>query len=472
MNETVYPQLPVMLVDDEVQALASFEMALRSAKMNNIIRCQDSREVMPCLSSSEIEVMLLDLRMPHISGEELLPQIIGDFPDIPVIVITGANDVETAVKCMKLGAFDYMVKPVERSRLVGSVRRAVDLRELQRENRSIKASLLSGTLQHPEAFSGIITNSPNIRSIFQYAEAIATSPRPVLITGETGVGKELFARAVHTLSNRSGKFVAINVAGLDDNVFSDSLFGHKRGAFTGADQTRSGLVEQAFEGTLFLDEIGDLSIPSQVKLLRLLQEAEYLPLGSDVAKRSDARVIVATNQNLEALQTSGSFRKDLYYRLCDHQIHIPPLRERIEDLPLLVDHLLDKAARKLGKKRPTPPEELITLLAGYHYPGNVRELESMIYDALSRHRSGKLSMEAFKFHIFQKSSPRAETLPVQADGDRARVVFSESLPTLKQIEDLLVEEALRRAGDNQSIAALTLGISRQALNKRLKKMNP
>ena len=472
MSESVYPQYPVMLVDDEVQTLASFEIALRSAKMNHIIRCQDSREVMPCLSNSEIEVMLLDLRMPHISGEELLPQIIGDFPDIPVIVITGANDVETAVQCMRLGAFDYMVKPVERSRLVGSVRRAVDLRELQRENRSIKASFLSGTLKHPEAFSEIITNSPNIRSIFQYAEAIATSPRPVLITGETGVGKELFARAVHTLSNRSGKFVAINVAGLDDNVFSDSLFGHKRGAFTGADQTRSGLVEQAFEGTLFLDEIGDLSIASQVKLLRLLQEAEYLPLGSDVAKRSDARIIVATNQNLEASQASGGFRKDLYYRLCDHQIHIPPLRERIEDLPLLVDHLLDKAARNLGKKRPTPPQELITLLAGYHYPGNVRELESMIYDALSRHQSGKLSMEAFKSHIFQKSSTPAEKPPVRTDGDSARVIFSESLPTLRQIEDLLVEEAMRRTGDNQSIAALTLGISRQALNKRLKKMNP
>jgi DNA-binding NtrC family response regulator len=471
MSESVYPQLPVMLVDDEVQALASFEMALRSANMNHIFRCQDSREVMSCLSSREIEVMLLDLRMPHISGEELLPQIIGDFPDIPVIVITGANDVETAVKCMKLGAFDYMVKPVERSRLVGSVRRAVELRELQRENRSIKASFLSGTLKHPEAFSEIITNSLNIRSIFQYAEAIATSPRPVLISGETGVGKELFARAVHTLSNRSGKFVAVNVAGFDDNIFSDSLFGHKRGAFTGADQARSGLVEQAFEGTLFLDEIGDLSIPSQVKLLRLLQEAEYLPLGSDVAKRSDARIIVATNQNLEAMQAAGSFRKDLYYRLCDHQIHIPPLRERLEDLPVLVDHLLDKAARNLGKKRPTPPEELIALLASYHYPGNVRELESMIYDALSRHQSGKLSMEVFKSHIFQEPSTHAETSAGPVGKGKTCVTFSESLPTLKQIEDLLVEEAMKRACDNQSIAALALGISRQALNKRLKKMN-
>ncbi len=472
MSESIYPQFPVMLVDDEKQALTSFEMALRSANMNHIVQCQDSREVMSALSSREVEVMLLDLRMPHVSGEELLPQIISDFPEIPVIVITGANDVETAVRCMRLGAFDYMVKPVERSRLVGGVRRAVELRELQRENRSIKASFLSGTLRHAEAFSEIVTCSAGIRSLFQYAEAIATSPRPLLITGETGVGKELFARAVHRLSDRSGKFVPINVAGLDDNVFSDTLFGHKRGAFTGADQARGGLVDQAFGGSLFLDEIGDLSIPSQVKLLRLLQEAEYLPLGSDVAKRSDARIIVATNRNLEVMQASGSFRKDLYYRLCDHQIHIPPLQERMEDLPLLVDHLLNKAAQDLGKKRPTPPEELIGLLSSYHYPGNVRELESMIYDALSRHRSGKLSMEAFKSHIFQKSSKLAEPSPTPAVKGRTCITFSESLPTLKEIEDLLVEEAMKRACDNQSIAALSLGISRQALNKRLKKMNP
>jgi len=466
MNESTYPRFPVMLVDDEEQALTSFEMTLRSARMNNFMRCQDSRKVMPLLSDQEVEVMLLDLSMPHLTGEELLPMIASDFPEVPVIVITGANDVDTAVKCMKAGAFDYMVKPVEKNRLIGGVRRAIEIRELQRENRMLRAHVLTGQVEHPEAFSEIVTCSPAMRSIFQYIEAICTSPRPVLITGETGVGKELVARAVHALSGRQGRFVPVNVAGLDDNVFADALFGHKKGAFTGADQARSGLLEQASGGTLFLDEIGDLNAASQVKLLRLLQDGEFFPLGSDVPKRSDARVVVATNQSLGALEDSGKFRKDLYYRLCDHHVHIPPLRERLEDLPLLVEHFLEKASKTLDKKKPTPPDELVTLLSTYDFPGNIRELESMMIDSVSAHKAGKLSMEAFKGHIFKDRIPDEQD---PAKERRASITFHEKLPTLKEAEDLLISEAMRRAEGNQSIAALSLGISRQALNKRLRK---
>jgi DNA-binding NtrC family response regulator len=421
---------------------------------------------MPLLSSQEIEVMLLDLRMPHISGEELLPMITADYPEIPVVVVTGSNDVDTAVKCMQHGAFDYILKPVEKSRLIGGVKRAVELRELQRENQLLKAHVLSDKLEKPEAFSEIITISTSMRSIFQYIEAIANSPRPVLITGETGVGKELIAKAVHSLSNRAGDFVPVNAAGLDDHVFADTLFGHKKGAFTDAREARSGLIERAAGGTLFLDEIGDLSTASQVKLLRLLQEGEFFPLGSDVAKRSDARIVVATNQDLDALQSSGQFRKDLYYRLCDHQIHIPPLRRRREDLAVLVEHFLEKASKILDKKKPTPPVELITLLSTYHFPGNIRELESMVFDAVSSHASGKLSMDAFKAHLSKISVTDAADSPAEKG---ALISFSHQLPTLKQIEQLLIDEALKRANNNQSIAALSLGISRQALNKRLKK---
>jgi DNA-binding NtrC family response regulator len=468
MTTSKYPNLPVLLVDDEIQALDSFEIALRSANMNNFIRCQDSREVKPIIGRKEIEVILLDLRMPHLSGEELLPMLRSDVPEVPVIVITGADDVETAVKCMRSGASDYMVKPVEKSRLIASVRRAIKLRELQRENELLKAHVLSDKLNHPEAFSEIITNSKSMRSIFQYIEAIAASPQPALITGETGVGKELVAKAVHTLSNREGAFVAVNVAGLDENVFADTLFGHKKGAFTGADQARSGLAEEASGGTLFLDEIGDLSAASQVKLLRLLQEGEYFPLGSDVAKRSDARIVVATNQELKTLQESGKFRNDLYYRLCAHQVHVPPLRDRREDLPLLVKHFLDKASKTLGKKKPTPPKELAPLLAAYHFPGNIRELQSMIFDAVSSHKSGVLSLDTFKSYITQKH-PSLETdseeLPPNSTG---LLTFSDQLPTLKQAEQLLIYEAMRRSNGNQATAALHLGISRQALNRRLR----
>ena len=469
MNTANYPYLPVLLVDDEVQALNSFETVLSSARIKNCIQCRDSREVLPLLSKQEIEVILLDLRMPFLSGEELLPVIISEYPEIPVIVVTGANDVETAVKCMQAGAFDYMVKPVEKSRLIAGVRRAIELGELRRENRMLRAHVLSDKLKHPEAFSHIITNSSVMRSVFQYVEAISISPQPVLITGETGVGKEMIAKAVHKLSNQRGDFVPVNVAGLDENVFTDTLFGHKKGAFTGADQPRKGLVEQASGGTLFLDEIGDLSADLQVKLLRLLQEGEYFPLGSDVPKRSDTRVVVATNQELQNLQEGGKFRKDLYYRLCGHHIHIPPLRERRDDISLLVDHFLEKTSKALDKKKPTPPRELFILLSSYDFPGNIRELESMVWDAISYHKSGKLSLDVFKKHIV-KTQPSAETVSkMLLEKDNELIHFSEKLPTLKQAENILIAEALRQSEGNQAIAALKLGISRQALNSRLKR---
>jgi DNA-binding NtrC family response regulator len=465
---STYPYFPVLMVDDEVQTLNSFEMVLRSANVNNLIRCQDSREVMPLLSRQEIEVMLLDLSMPHLTGQELLSTVANDFPEILVIIITGSNDVDTAVRCMKSGAFDYMVKPVEKSRLISGVKRAIEIRELQRENKWLRAHVLSDKLEHPEAFSEIITNSPAMKSIFQYIEAISPSPQPALITGETGVGKELVAKALHHLSHRTGPFVPVNVAGLDDNVFADTLFGHRKGAFTGADQTRSGLVEQASGGTLFLDEIGDLSPASQVKLLRLSQDGEFFPLGSDVARRSDARVLVATNQDLEVLQSSGKFRKDLYYRLCAHHIHLPPLRERPEDLPLLIDHFLETASQTLGKKKPTPPGELFALLSTYHFPGNLRELQSMILDAVSSHKSGKLSMEVFKSYIRQKHPTFDIDSKQLPSGQASLLSFSEQLPTFKQAEQSLLSEAMKRAKGNQAIAAQMLGITRQALNKRLK----
>jgi DNA-binding NtrC family response regulator len=468
MMTSLYPQFPVLMVDDEAQALNSFEMVLRSASVNHIIRCQDSRHVMAIFSSQEIEVIMLDLSMPHVSGEELLSMVAKDYPEVPVIVITGSNDVDTAVACMKTGAFDYMVKPVEKSRLISGVKRAIELRELQRENELLRSHVLSDRLEHPEAFSEIITNSPMLRSIFQYIESISMSPQPVLITGETGVGKELVAKAIHKLSQRKGAFVPVNIAGLDDNVFADTLFGHRKGAFTGADQTRNGLVEEASGGTLFLDEIGDLSPASQVKLLRLLQEGEYFPLGSDVGKRSDARVVVATNQDIQALQESGKFRKDLYYRICAHSIHILPLRERREDLLVLVDHFLGKASETLCKKKPTPPHELFTLLSTYPFPGNVRELQSMILDAVSSHKSGKLSMDVFRSYIRQKQPSLDMDSKQLLQGQNVPVCFAERLPTLKQAEQLLISEAMKRASGNQAIAAQMLGITRQALNKRLK----
>jgi len=468
MNRISYPSLPVLLVDDEIEMVRSFDLTLRASGITNIMRCHDSRDVLTFLSNQEIGVILLDLTMPFISGDELLPLINRDFPDNPVIIITGNTEVDTAVQCMKVGAFDYMVKPVEESRLVSGVKRAIEIRELQYENLKLKERMLNSRLDDPEAFSEIITNNETMLSIFQYVESIAGNPKPVLITGETGVGKELMVKAIHKLSNRQGQFVAVNVAGIDDNIFSDTLFGHVKGAFTGADKTRKGLVEKASGGTLHLDEIGDLNPDSQVKLLRLLQEHEYFPVGSDLPKMTDARVIVVTNKVLQALQESGRFRKDLYYRFCAHSIHIPPLRERLDDLTLLVDYFLEEASHSLGKKKPTLHEELITLLSNYHFPGNIRELQSMIYNAVSNHKSKKLSMDQFNAHFDQEGATGRTDLSRFSPKHDSRFAGSKPLPTLEQTNRLLIEEAMKRTNNNQSMAARLLGISRQRVARHLK----
>jgi two-component system, NtrC family, nitrogen regulation response regulator GlnG len=275
------------------------------------------------------------------------------------------------------------------------------------------------------------------------------------------------ARAVHRLTAPRGDFVAVNVAGLDDQVFSDTLFGHTRGAFTGADRPREGLITRAEEGTLFLDEIGDLAAVSQVKLLRLLQEGTYYPLGADRPRQSRARLVVATNRDLVQDVHAGTFRQDLYYRLRAHHVQLPPLRARRDDIPLLVTHALATAAAALHKPVPTPPLALYQLLNTYAFPGNVRELDAMIFDAVARHQGGSLALQAFKDAMgagrpLLAGEPwSAPTLPSWDPWDVA------PLPTLKAAEDMLIAAALRHADGNQGLAAGLLGLSRQALNNRL-----
>ncbi len=470
MNKTLYPSFSVLLVDDETAWLRSISMALEGpGAISNLVQCSDSREVMGILARQDVGLMLLDLTMPHISGEELLGKIAEEHPETAVIVLSGMNQVDTAVRCMRLGAFDYLVKTDEEDRIIDSVRRAIRMQELQQENREMRRRLLNDRLEHPEAFSGIVTSNKTMRAAFQYIEAVAKSTQPILITGESGVGKELIARAVHTLSRSRGPLVPVNVAGLDDNVFTDTLFGHTKGAFTGANEARKGMVEQAAEGTLFLDEIGDLSLSSQVKLLRLIQEGEYHPLGSDLAKQLKARIVVATHQDLAVRRAAGQFRKDLYYRLRAHHLHIPPLRERKDDIPLLLDHFLEEAAHAFGKKRPTYPKELLTLLTTYSFPGNIRELRAMVFDAMSVHTSRMLSMSTFINAMEGQGEAREEGAVAGAAGDEQNVYAGWiRLPTLGEAVEQLVAEAMRRADQNQTMASRMLGISQPALSKRLK----
>nr|WP_272881691.1 sigma-54 dependent transcriptional regulator [Fundidesulfovibrio soli] len=465
-----------MLVDDEPAWLRSMALTLESAAgITNTIPCQDSAQVMGILERGGVGLVLLDLNMPGLSGEELLALIAERHPEIACIVVSGMDQLAGAIRCMKLGAYDYLVKTDEEERIVGGVLRAVRMLELRDENREVASRLVSGGPHHPEAFAGIVTRSRAMRSIFAYVEAVAASPQPLLVTGESGVGKEHLVRAAHALSGRKGPLVALNAAGLDDAVFADTLFGHVRGAYTGADAPRRGMIEEAAEGTLFLDEIGDLSIASQVKLLRLLQEGEFYPLGSDQPRRIRARIVVATHCDLAAKEAAGTFRRDLYYRLRTHHVHVPPLRERKEDIEPLLAHFLVECSRELGRPRPGLPPELARRLAAYPFPGNVRELRAMVYDAVSVRSGAALPQEPFLKALGQLA-PEAGALSggqagaqagAQAGEENPFAAF-ENLPSLSEAARLLVDEAMRRSGGNQTLAARLLGISQPALSKRLK----
>ena len=458
---------PILLVDDDPVVLELGLTALQSEGIKNVITVNDSRKLVQFLESSPVSLIILDLMMPHVSGLELLPVLNHDFPQIPVIVMTSSDDIATAVNCMRAGAFDYLTKPMETNLLISCVEKALKVNALNKENTTLREYLLNDHLEHAEAFREIITTNKKMRAIFQYIEVIAKSDQPVLITGETGAGKELIARPIAVLSGRTGAFVTVNAAGLDDNMFSDTLFGHKKGAYTGADQVREGLISTAANGTLFLDEIGDLNESSQIKLLRLIQEQEYYPIGSDTLKKSDARLIVATNRDLPQMISAGKFRKDLYYRLCAHRINIPPLRERREDIPILIDYFLDKAAKSLDKPKPVPSQEVVAILSTCNFEGNIRELHAMIFDAVARHTTGLLSLDSFTG--LSMDGVKAADSATQSNKESNEIIYSlfGRFPTIKEVEDYLISSAMNLTNGNQRSAALLLGIARQTLSKRL-----
>ncbi|RLA04747.1 MAG: sigma-54-dependent Fis family transcriptional regulator [Gammaproteobacteria bacterium] len=459
--------LPVLLVDDEPQVLRSMELLLRSSGIEPVMSLEDSRKVLPLLADRPFATILLDLSMPHITGEELLEGITSEYPDIPVIIVTTTNDLDTAVKCVRVGAFDYLVKPVEKDQLLSSIKRAMEMSALRNEVMTLRESIFERDVRNKEAFSNIITRDAAMLAIFRYLVAISVSTQPALITGETGTGKELIARAIHQLSGRSGEFVVIDSAGLDDNLFSDTLFGHTKGAYTNAIQEREGLVARAKGGTLFLDEIGDLSAASQIKLLRLFQENTYYPVGSDKPQQSDARFVVATHRNVEQLVEEDRFRKDLYYRLRAHCVDLPSLRDRQDDIPLLIEHFLNEAANSLNKPAPTVPGELTALLKNYHWPGNVREFKAVMFDAVARNDKGVLPLQSFRELLGASDSAISSTEGGNGGAAGLDALLSDHLPTLKEAESFLIDAALQRADGNQGTAAAMLGISRQALNKRL-----
>jgi DNA-binding NtrC family response regulator len=464
----------ILIVDDEYATSRLYSVILTESGYPDVVTCEDSRDAMDIIAEQEVDLVLTDLIMPHLDGRDLLMKISERYPDIPVIILTAQDRVETAVECMKFGAFDFMTKPVDANRLISAVQHAITIRELKEEVNILASERTQWELQQPKAFEGIITCSAKMHKIFAYMEAIVQSPKAVLITGESGTGKELVARALHELRGDRGNFVAVNVSGLDDTVFSDSLFGHRRGSFTGADESRKGLIEQANGGTLFLDEIGDLQPQSQVKLLRLLQEGEYYPLGSDEPETCDARIIAATNADLHIKQEEGRFRRDLYYRLIAHHIELPPLRERPEDIPLLIGHFLEEAQVSLDRLRTEVPSELSELLKAYQFPGNIRELQGLMYDLVTSSPLGSLDPGVIREYLsLHREESAAEDFSESLEefkrhyreGPGGILVPVDRMPAMRALEHFLYQEALDRMNGNQSRAARMLDISQSTLSR-------
>jgi len=463
--------MTILLVDDEPFALQAYESQLLAEGLGDIKSCTCGAAAVAALRVGDVGLMLLDLRMPGMSGEEVLAQAIRLQPGLPVIVVTAVNEAETAMQCVRAGAFDYLVKPVDPARLLTSLRKALEFSEIREENEALANTLVGGALRDPRAFAEILTGDPRMRSLFRYVESIARSSQPVLIHGETGTGKELFARAIHAASGREGSLVAVNIAGLDEESFADTLFGHRRGAFTGADRERGGLIERAEGGTLFLDEIGELGERSQVRLLRLLQEREYYPLGCDSPRRSSARVVAASNRDLEEASRSGTFRQDLYYRLHLHHLAIPPLRQRLSDIPVLARAFLAEAAEDLGIEAPELSPSFQAALQGHEFPGNVRELRALIFEAVTKLSVGEDPVLLLSKGLSQepRSETAAEARP-RAEMDLSSLyAILDALPSLDEAEDLLIAEAMNRTSGNRTLAASLLGVTRQTLIRRAKK---
>ncbi len=459
----------VLIVDDDADFLEEVRFVLLADKVCDVVTLSDSGAVLDELADGRYAVLFMDWIMPGLTGADLLPVVTQRHPTLPVIVMTGVSDVETAVRCMRQGATDFLTKPLDRPRLVSCLANALKLVELSSQNRRLQEYLLGDPLLNPEHFREILTNSEKLTSIFKIVETIAPFGFPVMITGETGVGKELFSRALHAASGLKGEFVPLNVAGLDAHLFEDTLFGHKKGAFTGANEHREGLIARAQGGTLFLDEIGDLTPESQIKLLRLLQEREYYRLGSDLLQKSSARIIVATNRNLELLMAEGKFRADLYHRLRYHRLQIPPLRERSEDILLLVDHAVTMAAESVGKAPPRVATELRILLTHYDYPGNVRELLNMVSSAVVANRSGVLTRKDFP-ELLLRDQGEIRIAEIRGSGQFSMHMVFPSFPTMAQVENVMLREAFKITGKKQGASADLMGICRQTVKRKLAEM--
>lgn len=456
----------IMLVDDDPSHLEYTSKVIERNFSHTCLQVKDSREVMPLLEQHDFCLILLDLNMPYTSGLELLTDINFKYPEIPVIIVTGADDSETVVSSIRHGAFDFVTKSEGKNRLVAAISKAIKHYFTLKELEKLKKDFLN-PIEHQAMNHRFISNSTKISRIFSYMKNIAPTPTPVLITGETGVGKELIAEMVYEMSGMKGKMIKVNVSGLDDNVFSDTLFGHIKGAFTGAENSREGLVKSAENGVLFLDEIGDLEQGSQVKLLRLLQDYSYYPLGSDNVRQIKIKIVAATNRDLKSMSEVGEFRKDLYYRLMFHNISIPPLRDRKEDIFPITEQLINEISKKYKIPTPVITPQALMLLTCYSYPGNVRELEGILYDMIAEAQPETIDEKLIADYFRRKGLRLDRKEEFNLYNKSIELNYEGDFPTLKEVSNHLINLALEKSEGNISKAAQLLGINRQTIHRHL-----
>ena len=377
----------VMVIDDLDSARQMVKRALSPAC--EVYDFASVREALPALGRAEFDVVVTDLRMPEMDGLQGLAAIRAKYPELPVVLVTAFASVETAVEAMKAGAFDYLKKPFDPEELELVIERAAEHAGLRRENARLK-SALGGEFSG----QGIVGKSQGMKDVVSVLERVAPADVPLLVEGESGTGKDVVARAIHGMSKRaSGPYVALNMGAIPENLAESELFGHEKGAFTGADQARAGFFAEADGGTLFLDEIGTLPLVLQAKLLRVLQDGDYMPVGSRKQRKANVRVVCATNEDMKKAVAEGRFREDLYYRIRVVPLRLPPLRERREDIPLLFDHLVKKHALRLGRPPLAPDPDAMRALMDHSWPGNVRELEHAIERALLLARGDVITVD-------------------------------------------------------------------------------
>lgn len=442
--------LLLLVEDEEVQRRVLTAHLVEESY--EVIQAESAEEALRIASSQTIDLVITDFSLPGGDGQYLLENVKSINPTIPVLLITAYASIDKAVNVMKSGAYDYLTKPINIDELLLIIRRALEHKTLQSENIRLKE-----TLEQQYSFKGLIATSMKMQQVLNLAGRVAATKASVLLRGESGTGKEVLARALHLASPRkNGPFVAFNVAALSPNLIESDLFGHEKGAFTGADRPRIGRFEQASQGTIFIDEIGDIPVELQMKFLRVLQESTIEHLGGNKTIDVDIRVVAATNKNLEAMIKNGTFREDLYYRLNVVTIDIPPLRDRREDIPGLCKHFLKKYVEENHKEVEGLTRESFDALMKYEFPGNVRELENIIERAVILCRGNTITLDDLPPNIFAP----ADLQPSENGGLEQRV---------EALEKSAIIAELRKCGGNQSKAARNLQITERKLRYKMQK---